>query len=76
MLEIADSGVNINLARQATHTMAPVIRENVMNSILPDGSTMKSTHIEKNQLPSLSRLARLIHIFLKMQTAPLISLGV
>ena len=37
---------------------------------------MESTHIATLQLPGLSNLARQIHIFPKMQTAPLISLGV
>ena len=57
MLAIADSGANINLARQTTSTMAPVIIKNAMKSILPDGSTMESTNIATLQLPGLSRLA-------------------
>ena len=46
-----------------------------MKSRLPDGSTMELTHIETLEIPSISRLARHIHIFLQMQTAPLVSLG-
>ena len=37
---------------------------------------MESTHIATLQLPGLSKLSRQIQIFPKMQTAPLISLGV
>ena len=45
MLEIADSGVNIHLEKQATPTMASVILENCMKARLLDGRTMESTHI-------------------------------
>ena len=45
MLEISDSGANIPLLRQSTPTMAPVIMDNEIKAILPDGSTMESTHI-------------------------------
>ena len=42
---ITDSGANINLARQAPHTIAPVIMDNKIKSRLPDGSNTESTHI-------------------------------
>ena len=58
MLAIADSGANIQLARQSTPTMTPVIMDNEMKERLPDGSTMELTHIATLQLPGLSRLAR------------------
>ena len=47
-----------------------------MKARLTDVSTMELTHIATLQLPGLSRLARQIHIFPKMQTSPLILLGV
>ena len=47
MIAIADSGANIHRARQVTPTMAHVIQENKIKVILPDGSTMESTHIAK-----------------------------
>ena len=50
--------------------------DNEMKLRLPDGSTMDSTHIATLQLPGISRLARQIHIFPKIPTAPLISLGI
>ena len=46
-----------------------------MKSRLPDGSTMESTYIATLQIPDLSKIARHTHIFLKMHTAPFISLG-
>ena len=58
MLEIADSGANIQLAIQVIPTMDPVIMDTEMKSILLDGSTMESTHIATLQLPVLSKLAR------------------
>ena len=76
MKEIADSGENIHLSRKSTHTMAPAMMDNEMKARLIDGITMESTHIATLQLPGLSKLARQIHIFPKMKTAPLISLGV
>ena len=76
MLAVVDSGTNIHISRQATPTMAPVIMDHEMKAILPNGSTMESTHISTLQLPGLSKLARKIHVFPKMQTAPLISFGV
>ena len=75
LLAIADSGANIHPEKQATPTMAPVITENDMKARLPDGITMESTHIATLQLPGISKQARQIHILLKMQTSPLISLG-
>ena len=66
MLEIADSGANIHLARQSIPTMAPVIMNNEMKSRLPYGSTMESTYIATFQLPALSKLERQIHIFPKI----------
>ena len=62
MLAIVDSGVNINLARQATPTMPAVMTENEMKAILPDGSTMESTHIATLQIPGLSKQAIQIYI--------------
>ena len=47
-----------------------------MKARLPDGSTMESTHIPTIQIPGISNQARHIHILPKIQTAPLISLGV
>ena len=76
MLAITNSGANIHLARQATPTMAPVIMENETKARLPDGSTMESTHIATLQLPGLSKQAIQINISPKMNTSPLISLGV
>ena len=76
MTAIAESGANIYLAKQATPTMAPVVFVNDMKARLPYGITMESTHIATLQLPSLSNQARHIHVVPKMQTAPLISLGV
>ena len=76
MLAINDSGANINRAKQATPTMAPLIMKNYMKARLTEGSTMESTHIAILQLPGLSRQMRQIHIFQKIQTPQLISLGV
>ena len=76
MLEIADSGPNIHLAKQATPTTSPIITENEINARLPYGSTMELTHIATLQLPGLSKKQRQIHILPKMQTAPLILLEV
>ena len=56
--------------------MAPVIMDNEIKARLPYGITMELTHKTTIQLPDISKLARQIHIFPKMQTAPLISLGV
>ena len=76
MLAIADSSVNIHPARQATPKMDPVVMENEMKARLPDGRTMDYTHITILHLQGLIIQARHIHISPKMQTAPLISLGV
>ena len=65
MLNFADSGANMNLARQATPTMATLIMENEMKARLPDGIIMESTHIATPQLPVLSKQERKIHIFQK-----------
>ena len=45
MLEIADSGANIHLAKQASTKMAPVIMSNEMTARITYGSTMDSSHI-------------------------------
>ena len=45
MLEIADTGANIHLAKQATPKLAPVIMDNETEARLPDGSTIELTHI-------------------------------
>ena len=76
MLAIADSGANVNLAKQATPIMSYVMMENDMKSRLPYEITMESTHISTLYLPGISKQARLIHNFPKVQTTPLISLGV
>ena len=76
ILSITDYGANIHLVRQSISTMAPLIMDNEMKVRLSDGSTIDSTHIATLQIPGLRKLARQIHIFPKMQTAPLISLGV
>ena len=62
MLAIIYSGANIHLGRQATPTMVPIITENEMKAILPDGSTMESTHIATLQIPGLSKQAIQIYI--------------
>ena len=56
--------------------MAPVIISNDVEARLLDGITMESSHIETLHLPGLSKQTRHIHIFSKLHTAPLISLGV
>ena len=40
MLEIADSGMNIHLAKKATTTIDPVIISNYMTARLPYGNTI------------------------------------
>ena len=60
MLAIADLGVNINLAKQSTTTMEPVIIPNEMTARLPYGITMESSHIAKLELPGLRKQARQI----------------
>ena len=72
MLSITLSGVNTNLEKQDTPTMAPLIISNYMTARLSDGSTMESPPIETLQLPGISKQARQIHNFPKMKTAPLI----
>ena len=47
-----------------------------MTARLPYGSTMESLHIVTLLLSGLSRQASQVHIFPKMNTSPLISLGV
>ena len=76
MLENVDSGANINLAKQTNPTMASVIISNDMKARLPDRSTIESSHVVTLQLPGLSKQARQIHIFPKIQTSPLLLLGV
>ena len=72
MLAIVDLGANINLSKQSTTTIYPVILSNEIISRLIDGSTMESLHISIIQLSSLSKQARQIHILPKIKTAPLI----
>ena len=55
MLAIADSVANINLAKQATPTMAPVTTENYMKARLSDGITMGSTYITTLHITGLSK---------------------
>ena len=55
--------------------MAQVIISNDITERLSDGSTTEPSHIATLQLPGLSKRARQIHIYLKMKTSPLISLG-
>ena len=76
MLAIKDSGANIHLEKNSPLQMTPVVTENDINARLPDGRTMESTHIETLQLTGLSKQGRNIHIFPRIQTSPLISLGV
>ena len=76
MIEIADSGENIHLSKQATTITAPVITSNEMTERLTDGSTIESSHISTIQLSGISKQVRQIHIPPKMNTAPLIPLGV
>ena len=76
MLAITYSGANIHVAKQATPTMAPVIMLNDITSRLLNGSTMDSSQIAILQLTGISKQDSHIHIFSKMNTAPLISLGV
>ena len=74
-LSIADSGANTQLAKQSTKTMATVIISNNVTARLLDKIIMESFHIDILQLSVLSKQARQIHIFQKIKTAPLISLG-
>ena len=76
MLTIEEMGYNIQLAKQATTSMAPIIMSNGMTSRLPDGSTMESSHIATLQLPGLIKQEKQIHIPPKIKTTPIISLGV
>ena len=76
MLEIADSGAKTHLLKKSNPTMAPLIMANDMKARLPDGSTMKSSYKEALQIIGLSNQDRQIHNFPKMQTAPLLSLGI
>ena len=62
MIAIADSGVNIHPAIQATPTIAPIIMDNEMKANLPDGRTMESTHKATLQLPGIRNLVRQSHI--------------
>ena len=55
--------------------MDTVIMENDAKARLPYGSTTYYTNIATIQIPGLSKQARKIHIFPKMQKSPLISLG-
>ena len=76
ILAIIDLGANIHVAKQATTTMSPLIMPNEMTAKLPDGITMESLRIVTLQLPGIIKQAIQIHIFPKMRTSPLISLGV
>ena len=58
ILAIAYSGANIHLEIKATPTMAPVIMENEMKAILPDGINMDSTRIATLQIPFLSKQSK------------------
>ena len=75
-LSIAYSGVSINLAKEATTTMAPVIISNDMTARLTVWNTMESSHVATLQLPVLDKQDRQIHIYSKMKASPIISLGV
>ena len=57
-LEVADSGANLHLAKQATTTMAPVIISNEIPARLPHESTMESSQIATLQLPGIIKQAR------------------
>ena len=76
MLEISDSGENINLSKQATKKIAPVAISNDMAARLPDGSTTELSHIATIQIPGPRKQDIKVHIPPKPRTAPLISLGV
>ena len=58
MLEIADSGANIHLAKQATPKMAPVMMSNDIKARLTDVITIESSQISTLQLPDISKQAR------------------
>ena len=73
---IIDSGAKIHLENKTTQTMPPVIMSKDMTERLPDGSTMDSSHVEKLQLPGLTKKTIQILILPETITAPLISLGV
>ena len=62
MLEIAESGANIHLVKQATKTRTPVIMRNYTTARPQDGITMESSHIVTLKLPGLRKQARHIHI--------------
>ena len=75
-LAIVESGSNIPLSNKATPRMSPVIIQNNMIERLPHGSTIESSHVATLQLPGITRKSRQVHIYPKMITAPIISLGV
>ena len=56
--------------------MASFITPNDTTLRLQDGITMESSNIAALQIPGLSKQARQIHIYPKIKTAPLLSLGV
>ena len=76
MIEIADSGANTHLSKQATPKMDSLIMENDMKATLPYGRPVDSKHVATLQLPGIIKQARHIHIFPKVQTDPIISLVV
>ena len=57
-------------------TTTPVIMSSNTAERLLDGSTMELSHIATLHLPGLNKQARNIHIIQKIETDPLISLGV
>ena len=75
-LAIADSGVNILLANEATPTMVPGLMSNNITARLPDGITMESSHVATLQLSGLTKKAIQIHSYPKIITSPLILLGI
>ena len=56
--------------------MAPVIISNSMTARLTYGRKMEALYIAKIHITGLSKQASQIHIYPKLKTAPLISLGI
>ena len=76
MLAIVHSGANIHPEKNTTTKMAPVIMSAEMIARLQDGSTMESSQISALQITGLRKQSRQIHIDIKINISPLISLGV
>ena len=76
MLAIVHSGANIHPEKNTTTKMAPVIMSAEMIARLRDGSTMESSQISALHITGLRKQSRQIHIDIKINISPLISLGV